>query len=58
MIPWQTSWDLVLDTGVGGQRVLCVQLRLVGLLTLVVLGNLLVNFVLTQACCLLASDLS
>ena len=42
----------------GGQRALGVLLRLVGLLTLVVLGNLLVNFVSTQACSLLASDLS
>jgi hypothetical protein len=37
--------DLVLDTGDGGQRVLCVQLSLVGFLNLVVLYNLLVNFV-------------
>ena len=40
MIPHEPVGDLVLDTGVGGQRVL------VGLLNLVVLGNLHVNFVL------------
>ena len=41
--------DLVLedvDTGVDGQRVLGIQLRLDGLLNLVLLGNLHVNFVL------------
>jgi hypothetical protein len=50
--------DLVLGTGVGGQRVLGVQLRLVCLLTLVVLGNLLVNFVLDPSLLFLASDLT
>ena len=50
--------DVVLDTGVGGQRVLGVLLRLSGLLTLAVLGKLLVNLVPTQAWFLLASDLS
>jgi hypothetical protein len=38
-----------LDIGVGGQRLLGVLLRLGGLLTLVVLCNLLVNFVLDSS---------
>ena len=88
MTPCELVGDLVLENvgpSVDGQLVLGVLLRLDGLLNLVLLGNLHVNFVLdnidpsfdcwrvlsvllrlvnlgnfvpTQACCLLAFDLS